>query len=292
MTQLMKPEATKVRRADEATPATLTDSQVLEFCRTGVHALEGAIPDSTNEWVFDYVEENCARNPLLTDANALLGEERFIEEVLLHPQVSGAVRSLLGGQYQLPDWMANHRLDGPRDAKSWHIDAGSRFERHLKLLQIFYYPQEATPERGPTLFLPGSHLVSVAREQLDHFGNLAGQVMTSAPAGSVFLTAYSIWHRQPTKTSADVRNLLKWEAWRTTPPRRDWIVEDDFNFATADYSHSNDYFSGPSQKWHSVLRIAELFMWLCGKSDQYRHTGGSSWPYSASDPEVDWRTFR
>ena len=291
MTQLLRPETSQIRRAGDATPATLTDSEVLEFCRTGILALEGVIPDSTNQWVFEYVEDKCAHDPQLTDTNALLGEERFIEEVLLHPRVSGAVRSLLGRQYQLPDWIADHRLDGPRDAKSWHIDSGSKFERHLKLLQIFYYPQEATPERGPTLFLPGSHLVPVAREQLDHFGNLAGQVMTSAPAGSVFLTAYSIWHRQPPKKSADVRNLLKWEAWRTMPPQRDWIREDDFNFATANFAYSNEYFSGPSQGWQSVLRISELFMWLCGKSDQYRHMGGSSWPFSASDPQIDWRAF-
>ena len=102
----------------------------------------------------------------------------------------------------------------------------------------------------------------VARVQLGHFGNLAGQVMTSSPAGSVFLTACSIWHRQPPKRSADVRNLLKWQAWRTTPPQRDWIIEADLNFATADFTYSNEYFSGPSQTWQSVLRTSELFMWL------------------------------
>ena len=289
MTQLLRPEASELRRADDATQPTLTDSQVLEFCKTGLHTLEGIIPDATNGWVFDYIEENCCTsNPLLTDVNALLKEQRFIEEVLLHPQVSGAVRSLLGAQYQLPDWVANHRLEGPRDARPWHIDAGSLFERRLKLLQIFYYPQEATPERGPTLFLPGSHLVPVARAELEHFGNLAGQMMTTAPAGTVFLSAYSIWHRQPAKKSTDVRNLLKWDAWRTTSPKRDWIVEADFDFATADYSYKNDYFCEAVQQWQFVLPTAELFMWLCGKSDQYRHTGGSSWPYSASDPGVEW----
>ena len=288
MTQLMRPDATAVRRADDV-PPTLTDSQVLEFCKTGVLALTGVIPDSTNDWVFDYIEDNCrSRDPLVTDVNALLSEERFVEEVLLHPDVSGAVRSLLGRDYQLPDWLANHRLEGAREPRPWHIDSGSFFERRLNLLQIFYYPQEATADLGPTLFLPGSHLVPVAREELEHFGNLAGQVMTSSPAGTVFLTAYSIWHRQPAKRSPRVRNLLKWEAWRTTPPRRDWIVEDDFDLANADYSYTNDYLCESVQKWQSVLRNAELFMWLCGKSDHYHHAGGSSWPYSKSDPGFDW----
>lgn len=283
MSQSLKPEKKPARRADDATQPTLTDSQVLEFCRTGIHTLESVIEDSTNGWVFDYIEKRgYPRDALSANVNALLGERRFIEEVLLHPQVSGAVRSLLGSQYQLPDWIADHRLEGPMESRPWHVDSGSLFERRLQLLQIFYYPQEVTPEQGPTLFLPGSHLVPVAREELEHFGNLAGQVMTSAAAGSVFLTAYSIWHRQPTKSSAGVRNLLKWEAWRTTSPQRDWIVEADFDFARADYSYMNEYFCGGVRSGQSVLRTAELFMWLCGKQDQYHHTGGSSWPYSAS----------
>ena len=30
------------------------------------------------------------------------------------------------------------------------------------------------------------------------------------------------------------RYMLKWCYWRLAPPQRDWIVEEDFNFATAD----------------------------------------------------------
>ena len=195
---------------------------------------------------------------------------------------------LLGAGYQLPDWIANHRLEGPKDPRPWHVDSGSCFERELKLLQIFYYPQEAIPERGPTLFLPGSHLVPVAREELEHFGSLAGQLMTASPAGSVFLTAYPIWHRQPAKQSADVRNMLKWEAWRTAPPTRDWIIEPDFDLVNADYAYTNDYFCESVHRWQSVLRTAELFMWLCGEQEWFHHFGGSSWPYSKSDPGFDW----
>ena len=81
MTQLMRPDATAVRRVDDV-PPTLTDSQVLEFCKTGILALTEVIPDSTNDWVFDYIEDNCrSGDPLVTDVNALLLEERFVEGV-------------------------------------------------------------------------------------------------------------------------------------------------------------------------------------------------------------------
>ncbi|MCZ6678322.1 MAG: phytanoyl-CoA dioxygenase family protein [Candidatus Poribacteria bacterium] len=272
--------ALEVQRAGADVKPTLTDQDVLDFCRTGFLLLEGVIPDSTNRWVFEHLDrEDAQPNQLVTDA-------RFVEEVLLHPEVAGAVRSLLGQNFQLPDWMANHRLVGPVPAARWHVDGGSGFERLCNLLQVFYLPQENTKEVGPTLFLPGSHIVPIAREELDHFGHLAGQVATVAPAGSVFVTAYSIWHRQSEKRDQSVRNMLKWEFWRTVPPRRDWVVDPDFDFASADYSYTNDYFCGATRKWQSVPRVAEMFYWLCGKSDDFHMVGGSGWPFSASDPGI------
>ena len=289
MSELLKPKDTAVRRAGGDVRPTLTDSQVLEFCKTGIFALEAAIPEATNSWVAEYIEREVDRDPQAITQNNLLAEERFVREVLLHPEVAGVARSLLGENFQLPDWLANHRLDGPRKAGMWHVDAGSKFERSLELLQIFYYPREATPAMGPTLFLPGSHLIPIAREELEHYGHLAGQLMTAAPAGSVFFTAYSIWHRQPPKKAGGVRNLLKWDCWRTVAPRRDWISEEGFDFARADYSFENDYFSGAAHIWQSVPRVAELFLWLCGRSEDFHHAGGASWPYSVSDPHFRWK---
>ena len=272
--------ACEIQRAASSIEPTLDDEAVLDFCKKGFLVLEGVVPDSTNRWVSEYLD--------LADAspNQLVKDEQFIHEVLLHPEVAGVARSLLGEHFQLPDWMANHRLDGPAAAGRWHIDAGSNFERSCQLLQVFYIPQDNILDLGPTLFLPGSHLAPIAREELEHFGHLAGQVATVGPAGSVFVTAYSIWHRQSEKIDPSVRNLLKWDFWRTVPPGRDWIAAPDFDFASADYSYSNDYFFGPNRKWQSVPRVAEMFYWLCGKADEFHVVGGSGWPFSASDPRV------
>ena len=135
----MAPEA---RRAANNVKPTLTDEEVLEFCKTGILTLEGVIPESTNLWVFEYLDQEGA------DPHQLVRDERFIDEVLLHPAVAGAVRSLLGLQFQLPEWMANHRLVGPVAARYWHIDAGSNFERACNLLQVFYIPQANTNGNG------------------------------------------------------------------------------------------------------------------------------------------------
>ena len=270
--------APQARRAANNVKPTLTDEEVLEFCKTGILTLEGVIPESTNLWVFEYLDQEGA------DPHQLVRDERFIDEVLLHPAVAGAVRSLLGVQFQLPEWMANHRLVGPVAARYWHIDAGSNFERACNLLQVFYIPQANRMEMGPTLFLPGSHLVPIAREDIERFGNLAGQAATAASAGSVFVTAYSIWHRQPPKIDQSTRNLLKWVYWRTELPERDWLADPNFDFAGADYTFTNDYFCGATRKWQSVPRVAEMFYWLCGKADEFYMVGGAGWPYSSSDP--------
>ena len=51
-----------LRAADNVKP-TLTDEEVLEFCKTGILTLEGVIPDSTNRWVFEYLDEEGADPP-------------------------------------------------------------------------------------------------------------------------------------------------------------------------------------------------------------------------------------
>ena len=275
---------TSVERGGRAGPVapTIGDSEVLQFCKTGLLTLEAVIPESTNQWVRNYLETGS--DDSMANAGELVREDRFAAEVLLHPEVAGVCRALLGAGFQLPDWMANHRLEGPMPVGRWHIDGGSRFERTCELLQVFYLPQTVTPEMGPTLFLPGSHLVPIAREELDHYGHLAGQVSAAAPAGSVFFTAYSIWHRQSEKPAPGVRNLLKWVYWRTQPPRRDWLPEPGFDPARADYSYVNGYFLGSTRKWQSVPRVAEMFTWMCGRGEEFRQAGGSGWPYSVSDP--------
>lgn len=265
-----------VQPAPDGVKASMTDEEVIDFCKKGFHILEEVISDSTNRWVTEYLDRDDA------DPNKLATEERFVQEVLLHPEVAGVARSLLGEGFLLPDWMANHRLVGPLGAGHWHMDGGSDFERACRLLQVFYIPQANVSEMGPTLFLPGSHLVGIAREELDHFGHLAGQVTTIGPAGTVFVTAYSIWHRQSQKADDSVRNLLKWEFWRTSAPKRDWIKDPNFDLAAADYSYTNDYFCGATRKWQSVPRVAEMFYWLCGKGDEFKPVGGSGWPFTAS----------
>ena len=178
---------TEIQRAASGVKPTMTDQMVLDFCKTGIFTLEGIIPDVTNRWVTEYLDQEGAT------PNALVRNPRYIEEVLLHPEVAGAARSLLGENFQLPDWMANHRLAGPMPAKQWHVDGGSGFERLCNLLQVFYIPQTNTKEMGPTLFLPGSHIVPRCKGGTGSLRSLGGSNSNGCTGGvSVFYRLFDL----------------------------------------------------------------------------------------------------
>ncbi len=82
--------------------------------------------------------------PSDVDPVALLGEDWFVDEVLLCPKVIGAVRSLLGARVGLPVLLHNHRItpaNSPAPEQSFHHDGGSVFGPELHYLQVFYCKQ-------------------------------------------------------------------------------------------------------------------------------------------------------
>ena len=105
--------------------------------------------------------------------------------------------------------------------------------------------------------------------------------LTPAPAGSIFITVYHIWHRRGPSTASGTRNLLKYFYWRTTPPKRDWIMEPAFDFASANYAGgpTGDY--GYVELFRDVSKVAEMFLWLCGRHESFQNLGGQSWPLTA-----------
>jgi len=64
---------------------------------------------------------------------------------------------------------------------------------------------------------------------------LATLILASAPAGSIFITYYGMWHRRSESNIPSLRNNLKYNYWRWIEPTRDWIVNPDFNVSTASF---------------------------------------------------------
>lgn len=165
---------------------TLTDTQVLEFCKHGAIVLEGVVPDKINQQTYAYLDGHPTGEP-----STIMLEDWFLENVLLHSQVAGAVRSILGRNVGMPVLMSNHRAKCPAPAQGWHHDGDSVFDPEVNYLQVFYYPQDVTPEMGPTEILLGSHLAPTG-QGIEWRG---GRLMDSS-AGTVFITMYSILHRK------------------------------------------------------------------------------------------------
>ena len=281
---------------------TLTDTHVLEFCRNGFLIVEGAVPDEINRRTCDYLNGVIPANPSyipegLTnedlerirnshEPNTLMLEDWFVEQILLNPQLAGALRSLLGKNVGLPVLLSKHSVEGPASAQQWHHDADCVFGPEVNYLEAFYYPQDTPLELGPTAVLPGSHIARTDRED-EEMG-----VATAAPAGSFVVHSQSILHRRSESTASGLRHMLKYNYWRTVPPERDWIVDADFDFRTA-------YYGG-----HGVARyVAHMLYWLSGIGDEFRIIGGQAWPwrtvdqmgpsygYGATEGYVpDWRT--
>lgn len=255
-------------------PPTLTDTQVLEFCKNGFLMLDGIVPAEVNEQTLAYLDAHPEPEP-----SEILREGWFMDNVIYHPQAGGAVRSLLGKDFGLPILMSNHRVRTPMGAQDWHRDGGSQHSHETHYLQVFYYPQACTLEMGPTALLPGSHHLFSLSTYMGHYGSVRGTYYAAASAGSIFITMYSIWHRRSASTAPSQRNLLKYNYFRTSPPQRDWVIEPDFDFATADYElHGAPTFR---QQFRDCYDNAHMFLWLCGKEDSFDIVGGQSWPIPA-----------
>ena len=85
---------------------TLTDSQVLDFCKTGYLPLEGVVPDDVNQRVVEFMDEHAPHiepgDFANHEPNEILDQDWFIDGVLCNPVAAGAVRCLLGRDFALP----------------------------------------------------------------------------------------------------------------------------------------------------------------------------------------------
>jgi hypothetical protein len=268
-------------RAPHDCAPTLSDLDVVDFCRNGYLMLPAVVPDEINRKVVNYLEQVDST----FEPTPIMQEPWFVKGVLCNPQAAGAVRSLLGANFLLPAIISNHRSEVPKERQGWHRDGGSRYLTELEYLQVFYYPEACPAELGPTDILPGSHFLRTKATMMAHYGKIAGTVSTASPAGTIFLTVYSIWHRRShatvsqTGTRSIFRNLLKYSYWRTVAPIRDWLIDSDFDFSTATFTPPGDHLF---EQFQGAIAAARLFAWLCGENGEYDFRGGQNWPVSAT----------
>ena len=263
-------------------PATLTDSQVVDFCRRGYVMLEAVVPDEVNQRVVEWLDRKYHETggEDFRQVGDLANQEWFHEGVLRNPQATGAMRTLLGADYEEPNWMTWFRSEGPSPANQWHVDGGSQFGPEVNVLKWFYYPTDNPLEKGPTEFITGSHHVFNQVRFMAHYDSIRGIWRSAAPAGSIFVTAYQLWHRRCKCTSDGVRYMLTSSAWRNSSPQRDWATEDNFDIERADFAIDEPRFG---EQLRATWDAARMYCWLCGQIDDFQRRPGPTWPGVLAD---------
>lgn len=255
-------------------PPTLDEFGVIDFCKNGFLLFPGVVSEEINRRTIEFVETR--PGDVDYEPSHILREDWFVQSVICHPQVAGAVRCLLGKDFGLPILMSSHRVECPQPAQEWHRDGGSKWGPQVNYLQVFYYPQDTPTEMGPTELLPGSHHLFSLSTYMGHYGSIMGARYAECPAGSILITAYNIWHRRGRSTAPAVRHNLKYNYWRITPPEPSWRSNPEFDITETDWR--NEGVQSFRQQFRDVYDAAEMFLWLSGKHDKFEVMGGQGWP--------------
>ena len=248
---------------------TLDDNGVMDFAASGLVILEGVIDPNFNRRADSLDRGNC---------DAFIASDDFTRQVLLHPQVAGVVRSLLGEDFLVPRGGHHHYFQEPHLGQTWHSDGLSGNGYDVTELQCYYYPHSVAIEDGPTMVLPGSHCRAVDREAIAHYGDIRGQTSLTVPAGTVALTRYGIWHKAGPKTNDRARSMIKFSYHRTAPPQRDWLCDTAEIPAYRDRARL-DYVT-EVESYRDKVRRTRTWNWLCGSDREVALRWEKSQPVS------------
>ena len=248
---------------------TLDDNGVMDFAASGLVILEGVIDPDFNRRADSLDRGNC---------DAFIASDDFTRQVLLHPEVAGVVRSLLGEDFLVPRGGHHHYFQEPHLGQTWHSDGLSGNGYDVTELQCYYYPHSVAIEDGPTMVLPGSHCRAVDREAIAHYGDIRGQISLTVPAGTVALTRYGIWHKAGPKTNDRARSMIKFSYHRTALPQRDWCC-DAVEIPTYRDRARLDYVT-EVESYRDKVRRARTWNWLCGSDREVALRWEKSQPVS------------
>ncbi len=244
----------------------LDDSQMAAFVQTGVQVVHSRLPEEVHGEIGAAVADLCGgdKNP----ANAIYNEVDGLRQVLECAAVAGALQSLLGADYRLQCHRHAHVLPpsgsaGLPRAQRFHQDGTEReFEgwnrpwrrwHRPRKLNVFYYPHDVWLERGPTEVVAGSQ----------YWGAFHAAFRTHsrpliAPAGTVALTHYNLWHRGTINLCAEPRVMVKFVFERAAEPAGpSWAADPAF---LPDFAGS-----GPLAPLAATSQ--NIWSWLCGKRE-------------------------
>ena len=198
-------------------PALLNDEQVIDFVIRGYMVLEPDLPDGLNEQIFNDLE--AIGDEVSGRHDAILEMVPKLNQVWDHPQVRGTLISLLGEDYAMNSHRHCHKNKPGTRSQDWHQDSVNLRHHHVERVLGMYYPQDVTPDMGPTALVPGTHYRNAPTDRMATYGNFRDQVVATVKAGSVVVTHYDIWHAATANTGTKDRYMLKFLFDRVSEPK-------------------------------------------------------------------------
>jgi hypothetical protein len=234
----------------------LTDLQIQQFIVNGYLIVQADdVPDlharirQTIEDVYE-TEGNLGNNilPRIPD----------IARVFEHPNVAGALISLLGPDYILNPHRHGHLNPPGGSGQKWHKDCYvyDHNIRHPRFdwILAFYYPQDTTDDMGPSGILPQTQFQRFISDS-DATKTTEEPLSICGAAGTVALIHFDSWHRATANTSEQNRYMLKFQFARTREPD------------TPTWDHRSPAWSPGIEDPHPAIS-QNVWDWLCGRMDR------------------------
>ena len=231
----------------------LSDEEVQRFIVDGCLTVQADYPPSFHAGIRDQIEAVFAEegNP----GNNILPRVPQIGRVFEHPNVQGALTSLLGPDYILNPHRHCHLNPPGRSGQQWHKDCYvyDHNLRHPRFYWVlaFYFPQDTTEDMGPSGVLPGMQIYKTI-SAVDPEQTQEEARAFCGPAGTVALIHFDSWHRATENVSTKNRYMLKFQFARTREPEK------------PTWDHQSRAWSPGMEDRHPAIS-RDVWYWLCGK---------------------------
>jgi hypothetical protein len=190
----------------------LNAEQMANFVSDGYLRFDALVPEELNRAVIQEITSesmqvwfNNENKPL----SEFLSMHPAYARIIALPAVRGIIHSLVGPDPH-PDHLAEHKVAARNPgAQWWHADAAIDARAEAFDIQLFYFPHDTPIEAGGTIILPGSHFRFVHESTISRYQNIAGQVRTVCPAGTILAAHHNIWHAGQPNSTDKTRIMLK-----------------------------------------------------------------------------------